>query len=100
MQILECQHHWLNPSPRHHPIVQRRQLPAAEFLGRQTLHHPFRGQRYIHQRGQKRRVLQGVELDLLQRAVEVGKTPLRRDVGAAKTLAAPFRNRMERGVLQ
>jgi hypothetical protein len=35
-----------------------------------------------------------------QRAFEVGETPFGRHVGAPKTLAAPFRDRMQRRVLQ
>ena len=35
MQILEGEHDRLRPRARHHPIGQRRQLPAAQFLGRE-----------------------------------------------------------------
>jgi hypothetical protein len=34
MQVFKGQHDWLRPRASHHPIGQRRQLPAAQFLGR------------------------------------------------------------------
>ena len=99
MQVLERQHHRLRLGAGHHPIGQRRQLPAPKFLRRQS-RHAFRGQRNIEERRQKGRILRRVELDLRQRALEVGKAPLRRNIGTAETLAAPFGDRMERRVLQ
>ena len=57
-------------------------------------------QRNIDQGSQEWHVLPRVKLDLLQRAVEVSQSPLCRDIGAAKARAAPFRDRMKRGVLQ
>ena len=48
----------------------------------------------------KGRILRRVELDLRQRAFQVRKPPLRRHVGAAEPLAAPFGDRVQRRVLQ
>ena len=34
MQVFQGQHDWLRARASHQPIGQRRQLPAAQFLGR------------------------------------------------------------------
>jgi hypothetical protein len=34
MQVFQGQHNWLRARASHYPIGQRRQLPAAHFLGR------------------------------------------------------------------
>ena len=83
----------------HHPVGQRRQLPAPQFLGRQSRRALLR-QRNVEERREQGSVLRRVELDLRQRAFQLGKPPLRRHVGAAETLAAPFGDRMQRRVLQ
>ena len=99
MQILERQHHRLNLGARDHPVGQRRQLTATQFLGRHRRRAVLR-QRNVEQRRQKRHVLRRIELDLRQRAFEIGEAPLRRHIGAAEALAAPFGDRMQRRVLQ
>jgi hypothetical protein len=58
------------------------------------------GQRNVEERRQQRSVLRRIELDLRERAFKVGKPLLRRHVGAAETLTAPFGDRMQRRVLQ
>ena len=99
MQILERQHHRLDLGARHHPVGQRRQLPAAQFLGRQS-RHAFLRQRNVEQRRQQRSIFRRVELDLRQRAFQFREPPLRGHVGAAEALPAPFGDRMQRRVLQ
>ena len=90
MQILERQHHRLHLGARHHPVGQRRQLPAPQFLRRQG-RRAFRRQRNVEKRREQRGVLRRVELDLRQRAFQLRKPPLRRDVGAAEALRGPIR---------
>ena len=53
MQVFECQHHRLHARARHHPIGQRRQLPAAQFLGRQS-RRAFLRQRNVEERREQR----------------------------------------------
>ena len=45
-------------------------------------------------------ILRRVELDLRQRALQLGEALLGGHVGAAETLAAPFGDRVQRRVLQ
>src|SRR5262249_8683058 len=52
------------------------------------------------ERCQQRNVLRWIELDQRQGVLQVGKLPLRRDIGTSKTQAAPLGNRMQRRVLQ
>ena len=99
MQILERQHDRLNLRARHHPVGQRRQLPAPQFLGRQS-RRAFRRQRNVEERREQGDILRRVELDLRQRTLQVGEPPLGGYVGAAEALAAPFGDRMQRRVLQ
>ena len=99
MHVFERQHYRLRPRACHHPIGQCGQLPAPQFLRRQT-RRTFRRQRNIEQRREQRGVLRRVELDLRQRVLQVREALLRRHVGAAETLAAPFGDRMQRRVLQ
>jgi hypothetical protein len=99
MQILERQHHRLHLSASHHPVGERRQLPAAQFLGRQC-RRPFLRQRDVEERREQRHILRRVELDLRKRTLQLGKAPLGGHVGAAEPQAAPFGDRMQRRVLQ
>ena len=99
MQILERQHHRLNLRARHHPVGQRRQLPAPQFLRRQS-RRAFLGQRNVEERRQQGSVLRRIELDLSERTFQLGEPPLGGHVGAAETQAAPFGDRMQRRVLQ
>jgi len=99
MQILERQHHRLNARARHHPVGQRRQLPAPQFLRRQS-RRAFRRQRNVEQRREQGRILRWVELDLRERTLQLREAPLGGHVGAAEALAAPFGDRMQRRVLQ
>ena len=99
MQIFERQHHRLNARARHHPIGQRRQLPAPQFLGRQS-RRAFRRQRNVEERREQSGILRRVELDLRQRILQVREPLLGRYIGAAEALAAPFGDRVQRRVLQ
>ena len=54
----------------------------------------------IEQGREQRRELNRIELHLRERGLEVGKPLCRRDLDAAKSLLAPFRQRMQRSVLQ
>src|SRR5262249_55289513 len=60
----------------------------------------FLRQGNIEERCKQRGILRRIELDLRERAFQVGKPALRRNVGAAETLATPFGDRMQGGVLQ
>ena len=99
VEILECQHHRLDLGARHHPVGQRCQLPAAQFLWRQRQGALF-WQRNVEQRRQQRSILGRVELDLRQRAFQLSEALLSGYVGAAEALAAPFGDRVQRRVLQ
>ena len=99
MQVFQRQHHRLSPRAGHHPIGQRRQLPAPQFLWRQS-RHAFLRQRNVEQRREQRDILGRVELDQRQRVLQVREPLLRRHVGAAEALAAPFGDRVQRRVLQ
>jgi hypothetical protein len=65
MQILERQHHRLHPRAGHQPVGQRRQLPAPQFLRRQS-RNAFPWQRNVEERREQRSVLRRVKLDLRQ----------------------------------
>ena len=101
MQILEGKHHRLNSRPREHPIVQRRQLTATEFLGRHPLELPSWRQWDIDQRRQQAaRSPSDRYPTCCERAFEIGEAPLRRHIGATEALAAPLGNWMKGSVLQ
>ena len=99
VQILEGENHWLRPRAGQHPGRHRRQLPTAQFLGRQ-LRTAVLPQGNVDQRREQGRVFGRVEADQPQSVLEVGETPLVGRVGAAKTQSAPFGDRMQRRVLQ
>ena len=65
MQVFERQHDRLNARAGHHPIGERHQLPAAQFLGRQS-RHTFRRHRNVEERREQGDVLRRIELDLRQ----------------------------------
>jgi hypothetical protein len=61
-EVFHCYHRWLSPCASHPPTGKRRQLPAAQFLWRQS-HGAVRRQRNVEQRSQERGILFRVELD-------------------------------------
>jgi transposase len=79
MQIFERQHHRLNLCPGHHPVGQRRQLAAPQFLGRQSRHTVLR-QRHVEERRQQRAVIRRIELDLSERTLQLGEAPFVREI--------------------
>ena len=74
MQVLERERRRLRARPCQKPRDQRRQLPAAQFLGRE-LRRALLRQRDVDQRREQRRMFGGVEADQPQRVLEVGEAP-------------------------
>ena len=72
VQVLEREHDRLRPRPGENPAVERRQLPAAQFL-RRELRRALLRQRDFHQRREQRRIFGGVETDQPKRILEVGE---------------------------
>jgi hypothetical protein len=99
VQILESQYQRLRLGTGHDPVGQHRQLPAAQFLGRQW-RYAFLGQRNIKKRREQGSVFRGIELDLGKRVFQVRQPPFRRQVSAAEALPAPFSDWVQRRVLQ
>ena len=75
VQILERQHHRLDLGARHHPVGQRRQLPAPQFLGRQA-RRAFLRQRNVEERREQGSILRRIELDLRERTFQFREPPL------------------------
>ena len=99
MQILEGERQRLRARAGKQPGDDRGELPAPHLLRRQLLTRAF-GKRNVEQRGDERRMLYRVQLDLRERRVQIGEALFGRDVGAAKPLPAPFGEGMQRRVLQ
>ena len=99
VQVLEGDDGRLRPCARQNPGRHRRQLPAPQFLGRESRPAVF-SQRNVDQRREQRRVFGCVEADQPQSVLEVGEAPLVGRVGAAEAQAAPFGERVKRRVLQ
>ena len=99
VQILDGEDDRLRPCAREKPGRHRRQLPAAQFLGRKL--GARSGGSGISTSGASRGAcLAGVELHLRERALEVREPPLGGRLGAAEALPSPFGDRVERRVLQ
>ena len=94
-----CQHHRLSPCARHHQVGQRRQLPAPQFLRRQSQARvPAAAEcRAAEPAGS---ILHRIELDQRQCILQVREALLGGHVGTAETLAAPIGDRVQRRVLQ
>ena len=71
VQVLEREHSRLRPRASQIPSRNRRQLPTAQFLGRELRRALFR-QRDIHQRRNERRIFDRVETDQPKRIFEIG----------------------------
>jgi hypothetical protein len=99
MQILEGEHHRLRPRARQNPGRHRRELPAAQFLGRQLRPAVLR-QRNVDQRREQGRIFGRIQGGQRQSVLEVGETPLIGCVGAAKAQSAPIGERVQGRVLQ
>ena len=99
MQVFQREHHRLKPGAGDQDRSQRAQLPAPQVLWRQS-RHAFLWQRNGQQCRKQRDILDGVEFDLCQRALQLRDPLLRRHVGAAEALTAPFGDRVQRRVLQ
>ena len=100
MQILERQHQRLRLGAGHHPVGQRRQLPAAQLLGRQT---SARVPAAAECRAAARARGAFSAGSSLTCASELSRSASRRcgrHVGAAEALPAPFGDRVQRRVLQ
>ena len=92
MQVLERERDRLRSRPGENPVDDRRQLPAAQFLGREFRRALF-WQRDIHQRREQRRIFGRVETDEPKSVLEVGEAPVGRLI-RAEALAAPFGDRV------
>ena len=71
---------------------ERRELAAAQFLGRK-FRNAARRQRRVDHRREQRRIFGGVEPDRAERRLEFGEALFAGDFGAAEAGAAPFRDR-------
>jgi hypothetical protein len=98
VKILEGDDGRLRPRSGQNPSGHRRQLPSPQLLRRQVGGAALR-QWDVHERRKQRRVFRRVEPDQPQRAFKVGE-PLVGGRIRAKTLTAPFGNRMHRRVLE
>src|SRR5215472_16924180 len=99
MQILEHEHQRLNPCTRDHPAGQRRELPSPQLLRRHS-QPALLGYGNVEERREQGDIFRRIELDQRESVLQVCKSPLRRYVSAAKALAAPFSDRVQRCVLQ
>ena len=99
VQVLEGEHDRLGASAGQDPGNQRRELAAAQFLGRK-FRNASRRQRRVDHRREQRRIFGGVEPDGAERRFEFGEALFAGDFGAAEADAAPFRDRVQRRVLQ
>ena len=73
MYVFERQHDRLTPRASHYPIGHRGQLPAPQFLWRQS-RRAFLRQWNIEQRSEQRGIFRRVELDLRQRIFQLVST--------------------------
>src|SRR6516225_2293467 len=89
MEVFHHYHRWLSPCASHPPIGKRRQLPASQFLRRQS-QCAVRRQWNVEQRSQEGGVLQRVKLDQRQRVLQVRQALLGGRIGTAETLTAPI----------
>ena len=92
VQVLEGEHDRLGAGAGEHPGGERRELAAAQFLGRQFWR-AARRQRRVDHRREQRRIFGGVEPDRAERRLEFGEALFAGDFGAAEAGAAPFRDR-------
>ena len=92
MQVLEGEHERLGARAGEHPGDERRELAAAQFLGRK-FRNAARRQRRVDHRREQRRIFGGVEPDRAERRLELGEALFAGDFGAAEAGAAPFRDR-------
>ena len=99
VEVLEGERDRLRSRPGDNPRDKRRQLPAPQFLWRE-IRRVLLWQRDFHQRREQGRIFGGVEADQPKRVLEVGETLARRRLGSSKALAAPFGDRVQRGILQ
>ena len=99
VQVLEGEHRRLRPRARQNPRRHRRQLSAAQLLGRE-FGGAILGERGCRRAARAGRIFGWVEADQPQRVLEVGQALFSGRVRAAETLAAPFGDRMQRRILQ
>jgi hypothetical protein len=98
VQILEGEHDRLRPRGRQNPSRHRRQLPATQLLWRE-FRCPLLWHEDTDQRRQQRRVFSWIEADELQSVLKIGQALFGGQL-CAESLASPFGDRMQRGVLQ
>jgi len=99
LQILECEHDGLRARPGHDQSDEGRQLAPTQLFRRYREDVAAR-ERDIEQRRKQGRGLVRVDLHLPQRAFQIGEALFGGHVSPAKALAAPFGDRVQRGVLQ
>jgi hypothetical protein len=96
--VFEREDQRLNPRTCQDPGRKRCQLPAPQFLRRQT-RRTFARQRNIEERRKQRGILHRVEVDLRQGVLQVGEALLSRYIGSAETHPGRFRDRVQSRVL-
>ena len=89
VQVLEDEHGRLRARPGEKPRDQRRQLPAAQFLGRK-LRRALLRQRDVHQRRDQGRIFGGVEADAAE-ACSRGRRGAARQAHPRRSAGVPIR---------
>ena len=99
LQVLKDENKRLCSRAGDRPSDHRRQLPAVNLIRRKAWQ-AFKRNRNVDERRDQRRMLRGVELDVLEDQFELGEPPLRRNLGTAKPSPSPAQDRMQRRILQ
>ena len=98
VQVLESDNGGLGPRPRENPGGHCRKLPSPQLFRREICGAAV-WQRDVNKRCKQRRMFGRVEADQTQGVFEVGEALFGRSI-QAKTLPAPFGDRVQRRVLQ